>query len=42
MALTEQIPGESIIRDRIKAYILEVKKTTKGPQILVSRTHPGF
>ncbi|WDV47740.1 transcription termination factor NusA [Clostridiaceae bacterium M8S5] len=28
--------------DRVKAYVLEVKKTTKGPQILLSRTHPGF
>ena len=28
--------------DRVKAYIIEVKKTTKGPQILVSRTHPGL
>lgn len=27
---------------RIKSYILEVKNTTKGPQVLVSRTHPGF
>ncbi len=29
-------------RDRIKSYVLEVKKTTKGPQILLSRTHPGL
>lgn len=27
---------------RLKAYIIDVKKTTKGPQIQVSRTHPGF
>ncbi|RJX20051.1 MAG: transcription termination/antitermination protein NusA [Ammonifex sp.] len=40
---TEQIPGERYrIGDRIRAYILEVRKTTKGPQIIVSRTHPGF
>ncbi|MDO9534090.1 MAG: transcription termination factor NusA [Bacillota bacterium] len=40
---TEQIPGELYKQgDRIKAYIIEVKKTTKGPQILVSRTHPGL
>jgi len=40
---TEQIPGENFKQgDRIKAYIIEVKKTTKGPQILVSRTHPGL
>lgn len=28
--------------ERIKTYIIDVKKTTKGPQILVSRTHPGL
>lgn len=39
----EQIPGEVYHQgDRIKIYIVEVKKTTKGPQILVSRTHPGL
>ncbi|KPU28175.1 transcription elongation factor NusA [Caloranaerobacter sp. TR13] len=40
---TEQIPGEIYKQgDRIKTYILEVKKTTKGPQIILSRTHPGL
>ncbi|MEW6273673.1 MAG: transcription termination factor NusA [Bacillota bacterium] len=39
----EQMPGETYRQgDRLKAYILEVRKTTKGPQILVSRTHPGL
>ena len=39
----EQIPTESYEHgDRIKAYIVEVKKTSKGPQIVVSRTHPGL
>ena len=39
----EQMPGETYhTGDRIKTYIVEVKKTTKGPQILVSRTHPGL
>jgi N utilization substance protein A len=28
--------------DRVKAYVLEVRKTPKGPQILLSRTHPGL
>ena len=28
--------------DRLKAYIVEVRKTAKGPQIVVSRTHPGL
>ncbi|WP_040683320.1 transcription termination factor NusA [Thermosinus carboxydivorans] len=40
---SEQIPGEVYKHgDRLKTYIIEVKKTTKGPQILVSRTHPGL
>ncbi len=39
----EQMPGEQYKNgDRIKTYIVDVKKTTKGPQILVSRTHPGL
>ncbi len=40
---SEQMPGEAYRQgDRIKAYVVEVKKTTKGPQIMVSRTHPGL
>lgn len=41
--LTEQIPGEEYyFGQRIKTYIIEVKRTTKGPQIMLSRSHPGF
>lgn len=41
LAANEQIPGEQYnFMDRIKVYVLEVKQTTKGPQIFVSRTHP--
>lgn len=40
---TEQVMGERYGRnDRVKAYIVEVRKTPKGPQIVVSRTHPGL
>ncbi len=40
---SEQIPGEKYESGkRIKLYIYEVKKTTKGPQIMVSRTHSGL
>ena len=40
---TEQIATETYHEgDRIKCYIVEVKKTTKGPQIMISRTHPGL
>ncbi|MFZ5966547.1 MAG: transcription termination factor NusA [Bacillota bacterium] len=43
LAPAEQIPQDDYKHnDRIKTYITEVKKTTKGPQILVSRTHPGL
>lgn len=43
LGTSEQIPGEPYRHgDRLKTYIVEVKKTTKGPQILVSRTHPGL
>ena len=43
LTATEQIPGEEYHHgDRIKAYIIEVCKTVKGPRVLVSRTHPGL
>ena len=39
----EQIAGETYEHgDQIKAYIVEVKRTSRGPQIVVSRTHPGL
>ena len=40
---TEQIPSEQIRHgERVKAYITEVRKGTKGPQIVLSRSHPGL
>ena len=40
---TEQINGEPYrYGERIKTYIIEVKKLPKGPQIMLSRTHPGL
>jgi N utilization substance protein A len=39
----EQVPRESYRRgDRIRAYILDVLHETRGPQIILSRTHPNF
>lgn len=39
----EQIPGESYRQgERLRAYILDVQKNSKGPQIFLSRTHPGI
>ncbi len=39
----EQIPGE-VLREgtRIKVYVVEVRNSAKGPQIMISRTHPGL
>ena len=43
MPQAEQVPYERYEHGtRLKAYIVEVRKTTKGPQIVVSRTHPGL
>lgn len=43
MPPSEQIPGEKYnVHDRIKVYVINVKKTNKNPQIFVSRTHPGL
>lgn len=40
---TEQMPNESYQpHDRIKVYITKVERTTRGPQVFVSRTHPGL
>ncbi len=39
----EQVPSEPYRNgERLKAYITEVRKGTKGPQIVVSRSHPGL
>lgn len=39
----EQIPGESFrFGDRLKLYVLDVRKTTRNPQIVLSRRHPGL
>lgn len=43
LPLTEQTEGESFQpNDKIKCYVKEVRKTTKGPEIILSRTHPGL
>lgn len=43
LSQSEQMPNETYKpHDRIKVYITKVEKTTKGPQIFVSRTHPGL
>lgn len=40
---SEQISRETYKRgDRVRAYVCDVRKTLKGPQIVLSRTHPSF
>lgn len=40
---TEQMPSEKYLpHERVKVFLTKVEKTTKGPQIFVSRTHPGL
>ncbi|TNE41411.1 MAG: transcription termination/antitermination protein NusA [Alphaproteobacteria bacterium] len=39
----EQLPRESFrAQDRIRAYVLDVRREQRGPQIFLSRTHPNF
>lgn len=39
----EQVKGEVIHEgDRVKVYVVEVRRSTRGPQVLISRTHPGL
>ncbi|MFD3445503.1 transcription termination factor NusA [Microbacteriaceae bacterium 4G12] len=43
LPVSEQMPNEQYKpHDRIRVFITKVEKTTKGPQIFVSRTHPGL
>ncbi|MCI9155883.1 MAG: transcription termination/antitermination protein NusA [Lawsonibacter sp.] len=40
---SEQVKGERYVEgQRLKVYVVEVRKATKGPQVLISRTHPGL
>ena len=40
---SEQIPGEAYTEgERVKVYVVEVRRAARGVQILVSRTHPGL
>lgn len=43
LAANEQVAGEKyLVNNRIKVFIMDVKKTTKGPQVYLSRSHPGL
>ena len=39
----EQVPGEALTEGmHVKVYVVEVRRSTRGPQVLISRTHPGL
>ena len=39
----EQVPGEQLVEGmHVKVYVVEVRRSTRGPQVLISRTHPGL
>ncbi|MEG1857315.1 MAG: transcription termination factor NusA, partial [Pseudoflavonifractor sp.] len=43
LAVGEQVRGETYREgERMKVYVVEVRRSTKGPQVLISRTHPGL
>ncbi|MCR5482312.1 MAG: transcription termination factor NusA [Clostridia bacterium] len=43
LAVQEQVPGEKYsVNSRIKVYIMDVRRANKGPQIFLSRSHPGL
>ncbi len=43
LPMSEAIPGERyVVNGRYKLYVIEVRRTAKGPQIVTSRSHPGL
>ena len=39
----EQVPGEELSEgSHVKVYVVDVRRSTRGPQVLISRTHPGL
>ena len=41
--LNEQVTGETLVEGQmVKVYLVEVRRSTRGPQVLISRTHPGL
>jgi len=43
LAVSEQIKSEELVEGQhVKVYVVEVRRSTRGPQVLISRTHPGL
>ena len=43
LTMNEQVPGDELREGQmVKVYLVEVRRSTRGPQVLISRTHPGL
>ena len=43
LTVNEQVPGEELHEGQmVKVYLVEVRRSTRGPQVMISRTHPGL
>ena len=43
LSASEQVAGESLVEGmHLKVYVIDVRRSTRGPQVLTSRTHPGL
>ncbi len=43
LMFNEQVNGETLVENqKVKVYLVEVRRSTRGPQVLISRTHPGL
>ena len=43
LTMNEQVPGEELHEGQmVKVYLVEVRRSTRGPQVMISRTHPGL
>ena len=43
LSANEQVSGETLVEGQmVKVYLVEVRRSTRGPQVLISRTHPGL
>ena len=43
LTASEQVKGETLVEgQRVKVYLVDVRRATRGPQVVISRTHPGL
>jgi len=43
LTMSEQVKGETLIEgQRVKVYLVDVRRLSRGPQVIISRTHPGL